>query len=217
MMMKKTLVLVMVLSMAGFASAALQLEVSGGKALVTGQLDQDLYLILSAGDGATLSNFALGKDAPLASISDWMQGSAEDFRSVGVPIPAGFDGEGWYLASFPGEAYKTGTQLQADLAVTTTQETRTWEELVIGPCPYGWPIIRTWTEVTEIQKGALSLGFLALNPKTGDIDQMGQLDFLSLDSRKVIGLTFVDGPCPEPATLALLGLGMIMIRRKRSA
>jgi hypothetical protein len=212
MMMKNTLALVMVLSMAGFAPAALQLEVSGGKAMVTGQLDQDMYLILAAGNGATLSNFALGPQVPLASIGE-PQGTAADFAAVGVPVPDGFTGEGWWLASFPGEAYKTCTMLTADLALTTTQETRMWEELVTGPCPYGWPIVRIWTEITEIQKGALFLGFLALNPKTGDIDQMGQLDFLSLDSRNVIGLTFIDGPCPEPATLAFLGLGMALIRR----
>ena len=204
--MKNTLALVMVLSMAGLASAGLQIEVSGGKAMVTGQLDQDMYLILAAGNGATLSNFALGAGAPLASIGE-RQGTAADFAAVGVPVPDGFTGEGWWLASFPGEAYKTGTQLQADLAVTTTQETRTWEEMVAG-CwwwPGGW-IIRTWTEITEIQKGSLSLDFLALNPKTGDIDQMGSLDDMSLDRRTVISLTFMDGMCPEPATLALLGL-----------
>jgi len=80
-MMKKVLALVMVLSMVGFASAALQIEAAGGKAVVVGQLDKDVYLILSAGDGASLSGFGLGKDAPLASIGE-MQGTAAISRPL---------------------------------------------------------------------------------------------------------------------------------------
>jgi hypothetical protein len=209
MMMKKTLAFGMLLSMASFAIAGLQIEVSGGKAMVTGQLDVNQFVILSAGDGATLSNFTLGAQAPAAS---YMAAMSDDFALVGVPIPNGYKGEGWFLGTFPGETYKTGTQLQADLAVTTTQETRTWEEFVTGPCPYGWPIIRTWTEITEIQKGSLSLASLSADYSQGSLIQN-----LSLDKRNVIGLTFIDSPCPEPATLALFGLGLAIIRRKHSA
>jgi hypothetical protein len=207
MMMKKVLVLVMVLSMAGFAPAALQIEVSGGKAMVTGQLDQNIFLILSAGDGATLSNFTLGAAAPSAS---YMAASASDFTGL-APVPAGYQGEGWWLGAIQGEAYKTGTLLQAVVTVTTSQETRTWWEIVTEGCPTGWFRERTWTEITETQTGSLSLASLS-----ADFSQGGLIQNLSLNSRNVISLTFVDGLCPEPATLALLGLGMALIRRRNS-
>jgi len=126
--MKKMIVFMMVLSMAGIAPAALQIEVSGGKAMVTGQLDQDMYLILAAGNGATLSNFALGSAAPLMS---GFFASAADFASVGTPIPAGFDGQGWVLASAPGEHFKMGTLLTADCQLTKSTQQITWEDTTV--------------------------------------------------------------------------------------
>jgi len=203
--MKKVLALVMVLSMAGLASAALQIEVAEGKAMVTGQLEVDQFLILSAGEGASLSNFALGAAAPAAS---YFAAAAADFAGL-APVPAGFAGEGWFLGVFPGEAFKNGVQLAADLATESGQDVRTWEEVVTEGCPEGWHKIRTFTEVTNWVKGALSLTFLS-----ADYAQGGDIQALSLNSQNV-ETTFVDGECiPEPMTLSLLGLGALVLRRR---
>jgi len=208
--MKRRFALGLVFYLAAAAGAGLQLDVTGGKARVTGQLDQNMFLILTAGDGATLSNFTLSAAAPLAS---GFIASSDDFAVVGVLIPTGYTGEGWWLASFPGEPYKSGTLLQADVTLTTFQATRSWQEIISGSFwPCAW-FIRTWTEVSEIQKGALSLASLS-----ADYAQSNLIQNLSLDSWKVISLTYDDGWCPEPATLALLGLGIVLIRgRKRIA
>jgi hypothetical protein len=208
-MMKKVLALVMVLSMAGFASAALQIDVAGGKATVMGQLEADQYLILTAGNGASLSNFALGAAAP--SMSSFFM-SAADFEGLGVGYvaPAGFAGEAWVMASAPGEAYKNGAQLMADLALKTSQSTRTWEEIVDCTQVPNGKLTRTWTEVTDVIEGALSLSvFSEITGQTARVaDKMA-------DSRTVSSLTFVDGPCvPEPLTLSLLGLGALVLRRR---
>jgi hypothetical protein len=205
-MMKKVLALVMVLSMAGFASAALQIDVSGGKATVMGQLDADQFLILSAGDGATLSNFALGAQAPTAS---YMAAAASDFVGL-APVPDGFAGEGWFLGAYSGEAYKNGAMLAADLALTKSQSIRTWEETVACTQYPNGTLTRTWTEVTDILMGGLSLVSLSANYDNGQV-----LQTLSIDNRTVSSLTFVDGPCvPEPLTLSLLGLGALVLRRR---
>ena len=206
--MKKVLALVMVLSMVGFASAALQIDAAGGKAIVVGQLEKDMYLILSAGNGASLSGFALGKDAPLASINE-MQGTAGDFAAAGAPIPAGFEGQAWFLASFPGEAYKNGEMLTAGLALTTSQSTRTWTEVIDCTQVPNGTLTRTWTEVTDFVKGAVSLASYDLD---GNVARLADKSF---DSQTVSSLTFVDGPCvPEPLTLSLLGLGALVLRRR---
>lgn len=204
--MKKVLALVMVLSMAGFASAALQLDVVDGKAVVSGQLDADIYAILTAGNGATLSGFAAGAAAP--SLSGFFA-SSDEFAAIGVPIPAGFVGEGWTLASSPGEAYKAGELLTAGLKVSMSQLSRTWEETVFEGCPQGWWKIRTYTEVTDIVQGAIALSIFS--DVTGE---MGIAAEKSLDVRNV-NTTFVDGDCiPEPMTLSLLGLGALVLRRR---
>jgi hypothetical protein len=211
-MMKKVLALVMVLSMVGFAGAALQIEVVGGKAVVVGQLEADMYLILSGGNGATLSNFALGADAPLASITE-MQGTADDFAAAGTPVPAGFKGEAWFFASFPGEAYKNGTMLQADLAlsVQSVELGAFLRTENMGPsdlCQPGWWIERSYYEAIEVTSGQLSLAFYNLADQTELItDKMVQ-------SRAVNGETFVDRCVPEPMTLSLLGLGALVLRRR---
>jgi hypothetical protein len=213
-MMKKVLALVMVLSMVGFASAALQIEAVGGKAIVTGQLTGDMYLILSAGNGASLSNFALGADAPLAAIGE-MQGTAADFAAAGVPVPAGFEGQAWYLASFPGEAYKTGNMLSADLALTkstVTGDATGQGEWITEGCDKGYHKWRTYFDVIEVSKGALSLGFYV------DEQTMGLITDKLVEIRGgVVGTTFTDGACeliPEPLTLSLLGLGALVLRRR---
>lgn len=210
--MKKVLALVMVFSMVGFASAALQIEVADGKAVVTGRLDGDMYLILSAGDGGVLSNFGLGAQAPLASIAE-MQGLASQFKELGgVPVPDGYEGEAWFLASFPGEAYLDGTQLVADLAMGvkgTEMGQYLREEIVTEGCEPGMWKIRSFYENIEISGAGLSLAFFDVAGQTGLItDKM-------VEFRSVNGETFVDGPCvPEPLTLSLLGLGALVLRRR---
>ena len=184
--MKKVLALVMVLSMVGFASAALQIDAAGGKAIVVGQLEKDMYLILSAGNGASLSGFALGKDAPLASINE-MQGTAGDFAAAGHPRHS----------------------LAAGLALTTSQSTRTWTEVIDCTQVPNGTLTRTWTEVTDFVKGAVSLASYDLD---GNVARLADKSF---DSQTVSSLTFVDGPCvPEPLTLSLLGLGALVLRRR---
>jgi hypothetical protein len=213
--MKRRFALGLVFYLAAAAGAGLQLDIVGGKARVTGQLSSDadpVYLILSAGNGASLSNFGLGDAAPSASVTE-SQGTAADFRRAGGPIPAGFDGEGWLLASFPNEPYNTGVLLTADVTLTTVQVTRMWEEMLKELCPcveHGWGI-RTWTEVTEITRGAFSL--VTYNGING---QWAVADEWSVNNIITSTLTFEDGyclVCPEPMTLSLLGLGFIMIRR----
>jgi hypothetical protein len=207
-MMKKVLALVMVFSMVGFASAALQIEVAGGKAMVTGQLDADQYLIFTAGNGASLSNFAIGAAAPSMS-GPFM--SAADFEGLGVGYvaPAGFVGEAWVMASAPGEAYKVGTQLDADLAVQTGTDVRTWEEIISCTEKPNGTLIRTYTEVTEWMKGALSVS--VFSEITGQTALAGEK---SLDVQTVT-TTYQDSECiPEPMTLSLLGLGALVLRRR---
>ncbi len=205
--MKKVLALVMVFSMVGFASAALQIEVADGKAMVTGQLDADIFVILSAGDGAVLSNFALGGSAPAAS---YMAAGAADFAGLEVPVPAGFEGEGWFLGAFPGEAYKAGAQLVADLAgFSMTQITRTEVETITEGCEPGWWKERTWTKIYDVVVGGLSLSTLSAaydNPVLVQTIAAGE---------KLVSAEFQDGPCvPEPLTLSLLGLGALVLRRR---
>jgi len=207
-MMKKVLALVMVLSMVGFASAALQLDVAGGKVTVMGKLDVDQFLILSAGNGATLSNFALGAAAPAAS---YMAASAADFAGL-APVPADFAGEGWFLGVFPGEAFKEGAQLMADVALTSSQGQGNWlrDETVTEGCDPGKWKIRSIYELIETSIGSLSLTFLS-----SDYAQGGNIQALDVRNQVVIGETFVDGPCvPEPLTLSLLGLGALVLRRR---
>lgn len=203
--MKKVLALVMVLSMVGFASAALQIDAAGGKATVMGQLSSDQYLVLTAGDGASLSNFAKGPQAPgLTGFS----GSLADFEGLAI-YPAGFQGEVWVFASAPGEGYQNGALLSADLAVTKSQATRTWEEIIDCTQVPNGKLTRTWTEVTDFIKGGLALSFFDESGNSGMLSQV------SLDSQAVSSLTFVDGPCvPEPLTLSLLGLGALVLRRR---
>ena len=205
--MKKVLALVMVFSMVGFASAALQLEVADGKAVVTGQLTEDLFVILSAGDGAVLSNFATGAAAPGAS---YMGAAAADFAGIGVEVPAGFEGEGWFLGAFPGEAYKAGAQLQADLAgFSMSQVTKTEVEIITEDCDPGWWKERTWTKIYDVVVGGLSLSTLSAaydNPVVIQTIAAGE---------SLVSASFQDGPCvPEPLTLSLLGLGALVLRRR---
>jgi len=203
--MKKVLALVMVLSMVGFASAALQIDVAGGKATVMGQLQADQYLVLTAGNGASLSNFAKGAQAPGLT---GFAGSLADYEGLAL-FPAGFDGQVWVFASAPGEAYQNGALLAADLAVTKSQSTRTWDEIVACTQYPNGTLTRTWTEVTDFIKGGLSLSFFDESGNNGTLAQV------SLDSQAVSSLTFVDGPCvPEPLTLSLLGLGALVLRRR---
>lgn len=204
--MKKVLALVMVLSMAGFASAALQIDVAGGKATVNGQLDADQYLILTAGNGAVLSNFALGGEGP--SMSGFFMSAAEfEALGVGFTAPAGFAGEAWVMASAPGEAYKSGAQLMADIVFGSQEETKTWTEEI--QCDKGY-FIRTWTEVAAITNGFVSLS--TFSEITGETAMAAEKD---LTGRTVISSTFVDGECiPEPMTLSLLGLGALVLRRR---
>lgn len=210
--MKKVLALVMVLSMAGFASAALQIDVAGGKAVVNGQLDADQYLILTAGNGASLSNFALGASAPSMS-GPFMSAAEFEALGVGYAAPAGFAGEAYVMASAPGEAYKNGAQLMADLALATSQEVgqflRTEKVFEGAPLPGQWKV-RTWSELIEVANGALSLSMFS--EITGQTALLGDR---SIQDRSVIGETYADGEwVPEPMTLSLLGLGALVLRRR---
>jgi len=99
--------------------------------------------------------------------------------------------------------------LAADLALTTSQSTRTWEEVIDCTQYPNGKLTRTWTEVTDFIKGAVSLAFYDLD------GNVGRLADKSFDSQSVSSLTFVDGPCvPEPLTLSLLGLGALVLRRR---
>jgi hypothetical protein len=200
MMMKMTLALVMVLSMVGAAGASLQLDVTGGKVTVSGKLEMDIYLALAACDGATLSNIVRGPAAPF-----W-----PDPDSIIVDFPGGCNGVALAMVSNPGEPFKEGIYMTADVTPVTLQETRYWEEKVVGEgCPEGWWYSRTFTEVMDITKGGVQLSLFS--DITGE---MSVIDWKSLESRTVT-TTFEDHVCiPEPATLAILGLGMILIRRR---
>lgn len=198
--MKKTMVFVMVLSMAGFAGAGLQLDVTGGKVTVSGKIEMDTYLFLTACDGATLTNIELGPAAPF-----WPQPDPIPFDFMGCM------GMGWAMVSNPGEPFKEGVYVTADVTPATLQETRFWEELVPHEsCPPGWWATRTFTEVTDITKGIVVLSLFS--DITGE---MTVIDQKSLESRTVT-TTVEDHVCiPEPATLSLLGLGTVLIRRRR--
>jgi hypothetical protein len=107
--MKKLLVLLLVLGMTSAASAMtvsqpdpLSLEV-----VVSGDLTQDLYIILSS-DGV-LSGFTLGADAP--DLSGYA-GPTSDLAGMGL-FPAGYVGEYWVLASSQNPYPLTGTYLTA--------------------------------------------------------------------------------------------------------
>jgi hypothetical protein len=108
--MKKLLVLLLVLGMASAASAALvvsQPDPTSLEVVVSGDLTQDLYLILSS-DGV-LSGFTIGADAP--DLSNYA-GPTSDLAGMGL-FPVGYVGEYWVMASSQNPYPLTGTYLTA--------------------------------------------------------------------------------------------------------
>ncbi|NLH16351.1 MAG: PEP-CTERM sorting domain-containing protein [Phycisphaerae bacterium] len=207
--MKNGFALLLVLCLATTAKAELQLyDIDGqGKVAIRGDLKTDLWVTLSAGQGASVSNFVVGPEAPEASLYFTNASDLPEF--LGGPVPSGFEGECWLLATYPGEAYKPGTYLTADVTLTKLQETVEWVEVVTDGCPPGAYRYRYHTDFVEIQTGTLSL------ITYDELQFQRTANVFVLDSRAVVFSTYIDGPCPEPATLALFGLGFGFIRRRR--
>jgi len=204
--MKKVLALVMVFSMVGLAGAALQVDVADNKATVSGTLPGDMYLILVAGEGTSLSNFALGANAP--DMSGYAASSADFEAGFGLDF-GGLVGEGYVMAGSPSVVYPvTGAFLAADVAgydpIQTLKEIIVTQEDVT---PQGyWEVTTEWTHT--FGGGTISLFTY------DEINAIGE---------KVFGLTKVDDMSsqeisrvwvPEPMTLSLLGLGALVLRRR---
>jgi len=162
--MKKLLVLMLVLCMASAASAlslSITADTSDPFAIVSGGLDQDLYLAL-LGDGPL--TYTLNKP-PSPSLSDiaGTQQTMIDY-GLGALVPAGFTGNLYILATAPAtppEEYVDGDYLRADGAA-------------------GDQVYACW------------------------FDEGGNFG--------VIGtVTLV----PEPMTIALMGLGSLILLRRR--
>jgi hypothetical protein len=201
--MKRGIVVILIFCLAAMAGAALQLDVTDGKVIVSGKLEIDMILGLAACDGATLSNFVIGPAAP--SITPII---IED--PILIEFPEGCDGKWQFFGVYPGEEFKEGVYWTADVTPAIFQETRYWEEKVFGDgCPEGWWFIRTFTEIIEIEKGFVSL--IALS---ADNSQAALIDEVSL-YKQTITTTCEDHVCiPEPMTSSLLGLGIALIRRR---
>jgi hypothetical protein len=203
-MMKKVLALVMVLSMAGFASAALQVDVAGGKADVNGTLVGDMYLILVAGNGTAVSNFALGAKAP--DLSGFAATSSDFEAGFGLNF-GGLSGEGWVMASSQNPYPLTGSFLSADIsgfdAIQTVKNILVTQEPDKGGY---WLVTTEWTRV-------FGGGTLAL----WTYDEVKAIGAKAFETARVDDTTSQELSrvwVPEPLTLSLLGLGALVLRRR---
>jgi hypothetical protein len=206
--MKTGFAIGIVFCLAVTAGAALQLDVTDGKVKVIGKMEVDMFLGLSACEGATLSNFEIGPAAPSIIRDPDLIGIPDPFP---IEFPDGCFGKWKFFGVFPGEDYKEGIYWTADVTPAVNRVTSNREEIL--PCPYrpGQWFIRTYTDTVETQKGSVLLQFI--DP---DFTEVAVIDWVSLD-KQTITTTYVDTTClPEPATLALLGLGIALIRRRNS-
>lgn len=198
--MKKVVALLLILGLAGVASAGLEVVVGGGKATAQGDLTGDMYLIMAAGNGGVLSNFALGSKAP--DLSTYVD-TAEFFAGYGVPVPAGFVGQGWVMASSSNPYPLNGDFLKADFALG-----KVGEETVVrqeeGQGGY-WEI----TDLYNLFGGAIAL--FTFDEASGQ----AALAFDGSFADRAFGAELSRVWVPEPMTLALLGLGALAIRRKK--
>ncbi|NLH16350.1 MAG: PEP-CTERM sorting domain-containing protein [Phycisphaerae bacterium] len=203
--MKRGFIFGALFCLAATTGAALQLEVTDGKVIVSGKLDMDIFLVLSACEGATLSNPQIGPAAPSIIWNPY----PDPFP---IELSDGCMEFAQFFGLFPGEEFKEGVYWTADVTPAIHQETRYWEEIVMHEsCPEGWWVVRTWTEITETQTGVVSLSGLS-----ADYSQGGIFDEISL-YKQTVNLTHDDPVCiPEPMTISLLGLGIILIRKRKT-
>jgi hypothetical protein len=204
-MMKKVLALVMVLSMAGLVSAALQVDVAGGKADVNGTLTGDMYLVLVAGNGTAVSNFALGAKAP--DLSGFAATSADFEAGFGLNF-GGYVGEGYVMAASTNPYPLTGSFLMADIT--------------------GFDPIQSLVEILTTKEGVTAEGYWEVKTEWTHVFGGGNLALWTYDEVRAIGAKAFETSkvdtlsgqelsrvwVPEPMTLSLLGLGALVLRRR---
>jgi len=114
--MKKLLVLALVLGVASMASAALVVTVdddAAGNLTIDGTVDADQYLLVASETAnVTLSGFAIGADAGAGTSLDASLYYAAA-SAFGV-LPAGYEGEAWFIGSYSNPFPVTGELLTLD-------------------------------------------------------------------------------------------------------